>query len=149
MTGDDQRAEIVRRYQQAILDRSADALADLYADDAVHEVPFLFPGISPRLAGREEIRATYRAAWGVSDAEPTAITTVGLHYGDDAETVVMEQVVEGALRSSGEAFRFPGVVVLRVRDGAVVRARDYMDGLAVARALGRLGDVAEKLQRDP
>ncbi|MEU2780190.1 hypothetical protein ABZ646_47280, partial [Streptomyces sp. NPDC007162] len=55
--------EVLARYQRAMLDKSADDLADLYAVDAMHEFPFLFPGMPERYQGREEVRAGYRAAW--------------------------------------------------------------------------------------
>ena len=138
---------ILRRYQQAMIDMSADDLADLYAPDAVHELPFLFPGMPDRLEGREQIRATYRAAWAGSDAQPQAVREVAVHLSADGEVLVAEQVVAGVLRSAGRPFEFPGVLVLRVRDGEIIRVRDYMDGLGVAHAMGRLPAVAAALAR--
>ncbi|MDQ0681224.1 putative Zn-dependent protease with MMP-like domain [Streptomyces achromogenes] len=40
--------EVLARYQQAMLDKCADDLADRYAVDAVHEFPFFFPGMPER-----------------------------------------------------------------------------------------------------
>ncbi|MGP3922345.1 hypothetical protein [Streptomyces sp. 8N616] len=54
--------DVLARYHRAMLDKSADNLADLYAANAVHEFPFLFPGMPDRYQGREEVRAGYRAA---------------------------------------------------------------------------------------
>lgn len=136
---------IVRRYQQAMIDMSADDLADLYAADAVHEVPFLFPGMPDRFEGREQVRAAYRAAWAASDAQPQAVREVGVHSCADSEVLIVEQVVSGVLRSTGQPFEFPGVLVLRVRDGEITHVRDYMDGLGVAHALGRLPAVVAAL----
>ena len=140
-----ERAGIVRRYQHAVLVQSADELADLYAEDAVHELPFLFPGLRARLEGRAEVRATYQRAWQASEARPTSVREVAIHFVDDGQTVVVEQMVEGTLASSGGSFAFPGVLVLRVRNGEITHVRDYMDGLAVARALGRLPDIVAAL----
>lgn len=136
---------IVRRYQQAMIDMSADDLANLYAADAVHEVPFLFPGMPDRFEGREQVRAAYRAAWAASDAQPQAVREVGVHSCADSEVLIVEQVVSGVLRSTGQPFEFPGVLVLRVRDGEITHVRDYMDGLGVAHALGRLPAVVAVL----
>jgi uncharacterized protein len=132
---------ILRRYQQALIDKSADDLADLYAADAVHEMPFLFPGMPGRLEGREQVRAVYRAAWAASDAQPQAVREVAVHSCEDREVLVVEQVVSGVLRTAGQPFEFPGVLVLRVRDGKIIHVRDYMDGLGVAQATGRLPAV--------
>jgi ketosteroid isomerase-like protein len=140
-TPDSGTRAILRRYRQAMIDQSADDLAALYAADAVHELPFRFPGMPDRFEGREVLRAAYRAAWSASDAQPREVREVALHSCADGEVLVVEQVVRGVLRSTGRPFEFPGVLVLRVRDGEIVHARDYLDGLGVARALGRLPAV--------
>jgi uncharacterized protein len=137
--------EILRRYQQAMIDKSADDLADLYAADAVHELPFLFPGMPERFEGREQVRAAYRAAWAASDAQPQQVRAVAVHACADGAVLVAEQVVSGLRQSTGEPFEFAGVLVLHVRDGRIARVRDYMDGLGVARAMGRLPAVVAAL----
>lgn len=136
---------ILRRYQQALVDKSADDLADLYAADAVHELPFLFPGMPDRFEGREQVRAAYRAAWAASDAQPQTVREVAVHSCTDSEVVIAEQVVSGVRRPTGQSFEFPGVLVLRVRNGEIIHARDYMDGLSVAHAMGRLHAVVNAL----
>jgi ketosteroid isomerase-like protein len=136
---------ILRRYQQALIDMSADDLADLYAADALHELPFLFPGMPDRLEGREEVRAVYRAAWAASDARTRTVRAVAVHPCADSEVLVAEQVLSGILGSTGQPFEFAGVLVLRVRNGEILHVRDYMDGLGVAHAMGRLPAVLKAL----
>ncbi|UKY53157.1 nuclear transport factor 2 family protein [Streptomyces inhibens] len=109
--------EILDRFHRAMLDKSADDLADLYAPDAVHEFPFLFPGMPERYEGREEVRAGYRAAWGASRAEPQEICEVVVHESVDPEVITVEQTVCGVVTTTGESFSFPGLLVLRVRNG--------------------------------
>lgn len=137
--------EVLARYQRAMLDKSADDLADLYAVNAVHEFPFLFPGMPARYQGREEIRAGYRAAWGASPAQPQEIRDVVVHENTDPEVIVVEQVVSGIVTTTGRSFSFPGLLVLRVRNSQIVHVRDYMDGLGVAHAMDRLTAVAASL----
>ncbi|MGW3944452.1 nuclear transport factor 2 family protein [Streptomyces phaeochromogenes] len=139
--------EVLARYQQAMLDGSADDLADLYAVDAVHEFPFLFPGMPERYQGREEVRAGYRAAWGASPARPREIRDVVVHDSTDPEVITVEQVVTGTVATTGRAFSFPGLLVIRVHDGLITHVRDYMDGLGVAHAMGRLPAVVTALSR--
>lgn len=117
---------------------SADDLADLYAADAIHELPFLFPGMPARYHGREQVRTAYRAAWAATDACVREVHDVAVHATADPEVVIAEQVLTGVLASTGEPFQFPGVLVLRVHDGLITHLRDYMDGLTVAHATGRL-----------
>lgn len=128
--------EVLDRYHRAMLDMSADDLADLYAPDAVHEFPFTTPRFPARYRGREEVRAGYRAAWGASPARPVRVERVSVHGTDDPEVVVAEHVVHGTLGDGGPAFTVPGLLVLRVRNGLLTEVRDYMDGLGVARAMG-------------
>jgi ketosteroid isomerase-like protein len=140
--------EVLARYQQAMLDKSADDLADLYAVDAVHEFPFLFPGMPERYEGREEVRAGYRAAWGASPAQPQEIREVVVHENTDGEVIVVEQIVSGTVTTTGRSFDFPGLLVIRVRNSQIVHVRDYMDGLGVAHAMDRLSAVAAGLSND-
>jgi ketosteroid isomerase-like protein len=137
--------DILAQYRHAMLHKCADDLAGLYAIDAVHEFPFLFPGMPARYHGREEIRAGYRAAWGASPARPQRIDEVAVHESTDPEVITVEQVVTGTVTTTGESFRLPGLLVMRVRDGLLVHVRDYMDGLAVAHAMGRLSAVTALL----
>ncbi|MER6981440.1 nuclear transport factor 2 family protein [Streptomyces carpinensis] len=128
---------VLARYRRAILDRSADDLAGLYAVDAVHEFPFRFPGLPARYLGREEVRAGYTALWGASPARPEAVHEVAVHESTDPEVITVEQTVTGTVTTTGEPFEVPGLLVMRVRDGLLVHVRDYMDGLAVTGAMRR------------
>lgn len=128
-----------------MIDKSADDLANLYATDAVQEVPFPFPGMPDRFDGREQVRAAYRAAWAASEAQPRTVRDVAVHSSSDGEVLIAEQVVSGVLRSTGQSFTFPGVLVLRVRNGEIIHVRDYLDGLGVAHTLGRLPAVVTAL----
>jgi hypothetical protein len=54
-------ADVLARRRHVILTGDADGFADLFAPDAVIEVPFAGPpGLPVRLAGREEIRESAR-----------------------------------------------------------------------------------------
>lgn len=128
---------------------SADDLADLYAADAIHELPFVFPGMPARYDGREQVRAAYRAAWAATDARVRDVRDVAVHITADPHVVIAEQVLTGVVASTGEPFEFPGVLVLRVHDALITNVRDYMDGLAVAHAMGRLPAVVQALSAKP
>jgi ketosteroid isomerase-like protein len=127
-----QLTAIVSRYHGAMLDKSADALADLYTEDAVHEFPFAMPGLPPRFEGREQIRAGYKAIWGATPARVEEIRDVVTHEAADPEVIVVEHVTMGTVPGTGGRFRVPGLLVLRVRDGRIVHCRDYMDAAGVA-----------------
>ncbi|WP_406317712.1 nuclear transport factor 2 family protein [Streptosporangium sp. NBC_01639] len=129
-----QNTAVVTRYHDAMIHKSADALADLYTEDAVHEFPFTTPGLPSRFEGREKIRAGYRAMWGASPARVEEIRNVVTYQATDPEVIVVEHEVVGTAGTAGHPFRVPGLLVLRVRDGRIVHCRDYMDAGGVAQA---------------
>ncbi|MER7615839.1 nuclear transport factor 2 family protein [Nonomuraea wenchangensis] len=120
--------EIVAAYQAAMLHKSPDELAGLYAPGGLHEFPF--GGLAP-LAGRDAVRDAYRSMWGGSPFEAEEVRLVALHHTRDPEVVVVEQVTR--VRAGERAVEVPSPVILRVRDGAIVHTRDYMDTSAIAR----------------
>jgi ketosteroid isomerase-like protein len=126
--------DVLARYYRAMLDKSADDLADLYAVDAVHEFPFTSPGFPPRSEGREAVRAGYRAAWGASPARVEEIRRIATYETTEPGVIVAEQVVVGSLPGAGTSFSVPGLLVLHVHDGLLTRVRDYMDSAGVAAA---------------
>ncbi|MEV2211203.1 nuclear transport factor 2 family protein [Streptomyces sp. NPDC050997] len=126
--------EVLTCYYQAMLDKSPDDLADLYTIDAVHEFPFTSPGFPPRFEGREAVRAGYRAAWGASPAQVQEVRRISAHETADPEVIIAEHVVVGTLPTKATTFTVPGLLILHVHNGLIMRVRDYMDGLGVASA---------------
>ncbi|MBF8193858.1 nuclear transport factor 2 family protein [Nonomuraea sp. K274] len=119
--------EIVTGYHDAMLHKSADELADLYAPEGLHEFPF--GGLAP-YQGREEIRAGYRASWGATPFEAQEVRRVSLHRTEDPEVVVVEQ--DTFVTVGGRPIKVPGLLVLRIRNGEIIHTRDYMDTSAIA-----------------
>lgn len=126
--------EVLTCYYQAMLDKSPDDLADLYATDAVHEFPFASPGFPSRFEGREAVRAGYRAAWGAGPAQVQEVRRVAAYETADPEVIIAEHVVRGTLTTKATTFTVPGLLILHVRNGLITRVRDYMDGSGVAAA---------------
>jgi ketosteroid isomerase-like protein len=119
--------------------------ADLFAADGVITYPFAPPGHPPELRGREAIRAFF-ARMGQSRElfEMEGIEAV-VRETDDPEVVVTEITHHGRSRGTGAPYRLTALGVIRVRDGEIVRYDDYMDPIALARMLGRTGELAAAL----
>jgi hypothetical protein len=64
---------------------------------------------------------------------------------DDPEVVVTEITHHGQSNVTGAPYTFTALGVIRVRDGEIVRYQDYMDPVALARLLGRAGQLAAAL----
>ncbi|MHC5258436.1 nuclear transport factor 2 family protein [Streptomyces sp. UC4497] len=126
--------EVLARYYQAMLDKAPDDLSDLYAVDGVHEFPFSSPGFPPRYEGREAVRAGYRRAWGSSPVQVQEVRKIGVYETTDPEVIIAEHVVMGTLPTKDTTFTVPGLLILHVRNGLIIRVRDYMDGLGIPSA---------------
>ena len=121
--------------QRSALDGDVN-LADYYADDAVHEWPFPFPGSPGRLSGHAEIQAWHARvrAGGTPRFRFERFDNVVVHDTTDPELIVAEYEIHGTVTATGRPFTFSYVLVLRVRDGKIVRLRDYLNPLAMTRA---------------
>jgi len=113
-------------------------LADLYAEDAVVEQPYARPE-PRRILGREALRARFA----IADELPIRLrpVDVAVHETGDPEVIVAEFDYDVLLAATGERrLRTANVIVLRIRDGRIVRSRDFHDteaiGAVVAAASG-------------
>jgi uncharacterized protein len=119
--------------------------ADLFAAEGVLAYPFAPPGQPRELRGRDVIRA-YFAAIGQSRALFTMAGVDAVSWQtDDPEVVVTQITHHGTSQVTGAPYEFTALGVIRVRDGMIVRYEDYMDPIALARLLGRTGDLAAAL----
>ncbi|WP_395726584.1 nuclear transport factor 2 family protein [Nakamurella sp.] len=144
MTDAHEPRELLARYHQAMIDFDADALAELYAPDCVHEFGFLTPGHAPSYRSREEVRTAYRAAWRSPGVRLLEIHNLAVHETADPAVVVAEWAATGRLPDRGE-IGLNGVLVLRAQGGQLTHVRDYMDVLGLAHRTGRLPSLAAAL----
>ncbi|HLY78005.1 MAG TPA: nuclear transport factor 2 family protein [Caulobacteraceae bacterium] len=127
---------VIEGYLAAIRYKSADALADLYAPDAVHVFPFIH-GEGRVLRGREAVRARYGALWGNLPATVRRVDNLVTHASNDGQTIVAEFEVDLTLAQTGADVTLASVVVAKVQAGLIQSLRDYTDDLTVARTFGR------------
>jgi ketosteroid isomerase-like protein len=135
--------DVFARQLQTIASRSWTSLADLYADDAVVELPFNLP--SPlRIEGRAQLEARGHAARDLPlELRPDNLV---IHETTDPEVIVAEFDYLGRLTTTGRTFRAANVIIARIRDGKIIASRDYHNHAALADVLG---DLAEPLTTAP
>lgn len=139
--------DVVLKLLNGVCDeRWADVL-DLYAEktDVVH--PF-HPLGAPALRSRAELAEHFNGGSQPYEGRtlrrrPTGVT---VHETTDPEVVVAEFQYAGTVVETGESFAYPGVFVVRVRDGKIVESRDYLDHLGSARARGQLPEVLDAIR---
>lgn len=122
---------VFERLSQGISEGRWGDLADLYAEDAVVDQPFVStaPG---HLEGRETIRAHFAGAAGMG--LKLVAHDVVVHETADPEVIIAE--FDYDITGTAGSVTAANIQVLRVRDGLIVATRDYHDHLALARASG-------------
>lgn len=136
--------EVVEQVRRMVAGEGV-VFADLFAVDGVLTYPFAPPGQPGVLRGRDAIRAYHSEASRRRELLVIEGVDVVVRDTDDPEVVVAEITHHGWSRPVGGPYRFTALGVIRVRDGEIVRYDDYMDPVAVARLLGRTGDLITAL----
>jgi uncharacterized protein len=120
-------ADILARRRHLILNSDADGFADLFAPDAVIELPFAGPpGMPARMEGREAIRQNARRVT-TSPLRLEDFEVAELYQTQDPEVVIVEMRTKGTVTTTGRSFTATSVQVLRIREGQIVLFRDFAD----------------------
>ena len=129
-------------------EKDLDALADLYSEHGVHELPFAPAPAPRRLEGREQIRVYFTEVLAEVPLEFHAFEEVAVHDTADPEVIVAEYDAHGVAPATGSSFTVRNVWVLRIVDGQIANWRDYwnpteimnLQGLPPHRADTAIGD---------
>ena len=120
-------ADVLAQRRRLILNGDADGFADLFAPDAVIELPFAGPpGMPARLEGREAIRENARRVM-ASPLRLEDFEVAELYQTQDPEVVIAEMRTKGTVTTTGRSFTATSVQVLRIREGHIVLFRDFAD----------------------
>jgi ketosteroid isomerase-like protein len=106
---------------------------DTFAEDAVFESRYHFPGWPATIRGRANLMASL-SGYG---------KTIKLHSGDalvvhrcqDSRVVILEYDVHGEILSSGAPYDNRFISVITIEDRKIIHWRDYMDSLTAWTAL--------------
>jgi hypothetical protein len=120
-------ADVLARRRHLILNGDADGFADLFAPDAVIELPFAGPpGMPARLEGRAAIRENARRVM-ASPLRLEDFEVAELYQAQDPEVVIVEMRTKGTVTTTGRPFAATSVQILRIREGHIVLFRDFAD----------------------
>src|SRR6202161_4065550 len=123
--------EIVLRGLSGLVD--GEHYFDTFADDAIFESRYHFPGWPATIRGRANLMAAL-SGYG---------KTIKLHSGDalvvhrseDRRVVILEYEVHGTILSSGARYDNRLISVVTIENKKIIHWRDYMDSLAAWTAL--------------
>lgn len=138
-------AAVLAELDRALRATDFAAFAAMFADDALFEYPFEHPVWPAELRGRAAI-AEHLVE---SRRNITALIRLTgfdsvVHETTEPGVYVLEHEVSGVTLATGDAFRFAsGIAVVTIRDGKVVRYRDYTNPFGSAKATGTLSRLVE------
>jgi ketosteroid isomerase-like protein len=106
---------------------------DVFAEDAIFESLYRFPGWPTIIRGRADLMASL-AGYGNSIKVHAADALV-VHRSAETGVVVIEYEVHGTILSTGGPYENRLISVIHIKNGKIVHWRDYMDSLAAWTAL--------------
>ena len=123
--------EIVLRGLSGLVD--GEHYFDTFADDAIFESRYHFPGWPVTIRGRANLMASL-SGYGKTIKLRSGDSLV-VHRSQDSRVVILEYEVHGKILSSGAPYDNRFISVITIESRKIVHWRDYMDSLAAWTAL--------------
>jgi ketosteroid isomerase-like protein len=106
---------------------------DAFAEDAIFESRYHFPGWPVTIHGRAELMASL-SGYGKTIKLHSGNALV-VHRSEDSRVVILEYEVHGMILSSGAPYDNRLISVVTIENRKIIYWRDYMDSLAAWTAL--------------
>jgi uncharacterized protein len=123
--------EIVMEGLRGFVD--GDHYFDTFADDAIFESRYQFPGWPSTIRGRANLMASL-SGYGKTIKLHCADALV-VHRSQDNGVVILEYEVHGTILSTGKPYDNRLISVVTIENRKIIHWRDYMDSLAAWTAL--------------
>jgi ketosteroid isomerase-like protein len=111
---------------------------DTFADDAIFESRYHFPGWPLVIRGRANLVASlagYGKSIHVHSGDALVVHPTVAHSGQDRRVVILEYEVHGKILRTGAPYDNRLISVVTIENRKIVHWRDYMDSLAAWTAL--------------
>ena len=106
---------------------------DAFAEDAIFESRYHFPGWPVTIRGRANLMASF-SGYGKTIKLHSGDALV-VHHSQDSRVVILEYEVHGEILSSGAPYDNRLISIVTIENRKIVHWRDYMDSLAAWTAL--------------
>jgi ketosteroid isomerase-like protein len=123
--------EVVQKGLSGLVD--GELYFDSFADDAIFESRYHFPGWPVTIRGRDNLMASlsgYGKTIGLHSCDALVV-----HRSQDRRVVILEYEVHGKILSSGAPYDNRFISVVTIENRKIIHWRDYMDSLAAWTAL--------------
>ena len=123
--------EVVLRGLSGLVD--GEHYFDMFAEEAVFESRYHFPGWPVTIQGRANLMASL-SGYGKTIKLHSG-NALAVHRSEDSRVVIIEYEVHGTILSSGAPYDNRLISVVTIENRRIVHWRDYMDSLAAWTAL--------------
>ena len=104
---------------------------DAVAEDAVFEFLYRFPGFAGKIDGRKNYMEWFSGYTMVLKSADSLV----VHKSTEPGVIILEYAVHGVAPSTNKPYDNNFCSIITIKDRQIVRWRDYMDSLAVVRAI--------------
>jgi ketosteroid isomerase-like protein len=141
-------SEIVEQLRHALEARNYSGFVDMFADDAVFEVPFGLQENQKRLEGIDAIRAHFNIIAQNPSTKLLELYKVNAtqHPGNDPDMVMVEFRIQGKSVSTGKLFDMPSsIAIIHCYRGKVKHYKDFPNSIGYAQIANVLPQFANSL----
>jgi uncharacterized protein len=134
MTGRNENEKTVLGFYQTLMKRDMAAFADLWADDAVQEMPFAVgvAGLEPAWRGKKAILTRYNKS--IPGRRDHVFHIDRLHQTIDPDVIIVEARGKSTISENGRVYDQRYVFIFRLRDGKIVLNREHFNPIIFQKA---------------
>lgn len=127
-------ADTIRAFYAHLEAKDIPAFLDLFAEDAVQDMPYAPPGFPARVEGKTEIAKLFA---GFPDAtNGVAFPGLTIYPTDDPDRLIAEVGGEIEFKGADERYRQRYISIFEFEDGKIMLFREYFNPIPFAEAVG-------------
>lgn len=136
--------EVFELAQSMFLSKDLSSFSDLFATDAIFELPFHTQKSMRLVQGRENIH-NYLATVPVTLLKPIGYKSMTIYDTTDPEVIIAEYDMYGEVMANGKPFQRRYLQMFKVHNGEIVTLRDYWNPIDTFEILDRLPELCTML----
>ncbi|MDJ0634170.1 MAG: nuclear transport factor 2 family protein [Xenococcaceae cyanobacterium MO_188.B29] len=127
-------ARIAQQLLQNLEAKNADAIAQLWTQEAIYELPYALPGNPSQLQGKEAAQQNIIRI--IAMFERIEFEQVRFYPTQDPNIVLVETQGNFVVAGSGKAYRNKYIAVIQTQNDRIVLLREYFNPLIIAETFG-------------
>jgi hypothetical protein len=134
MTGRNDNEKVVLGFFQNLMKKDLNAFADLWADDAVQDMPFAagVDGLETTWHGKEKLLRHYNKS--IPNRRDHVFHIDHLHQTADPDVIVVEARGKSTVGETGRLYDQRYVFIFKLRDGKIVLNREHFNPIVFQKA---------------